>query len=148
MQLYWFFPYFSWIRILQFLFCSRKVGIHNLHQSSHKKKKSRAERSGDIGGHSVSLWPPIHLLVIISFNLWRIIIQNMEVQILLKPDTWQRYWASLQHFDNAAPFRIYSRMRKDGTSNVVLRMARQTIFFALFWPHPIHWGGGEFFRSL
>ena len=48
----------------------------------------------------------------------------------------------LQHFDNAASLRIYSRVSEDGPSNVVLRMPRQTIFFALFWLHPIHWEGG------
>ena len=56
----------------------------------HTRKKSLAERSGDIGGHYVSSWPPIHLLVTFSFNHRRIIGLNMEVQILLKPDTWQR----------------------------------------------------------
>jgi hypothetical protein len=102
------------------------------------KKKSRSERSGDIGGHSVSSLPPIHLLVIISFKHWRIIRQNLEVPMLVKSDTWKHYWARLQHFDNAASFRIYNRIRKDGPSDVILRMLRQTIFFALFWLHPIH----------
>lgn len=101
------------------------------------KKKSRAERSGDMGGHSVSSWPTIHFPVIISFNHWLIIRQNIEFPILIKPDTWQYCWVGL-HI--AASFRIYSRMRKDGPSNVFLPVPLQTIFFALFWLHPIHWG--------
>jgi hypothetical protein len=135
-----FFPYFSCIRIFEFFIFPPKVSWHNRHESSHKKE-SRAERSGDIGSHSVCSWPPIHLLVIISFNHWLIIRQNMEVPILLKPDTWQHCWVGLQHLENSASFRIYSGMRKDGPDNVVLRMPRQTIFFALFWLHLIHWGG-------
>ena len=141
------FPCFSWIRIFTFPVFSRKVGIHNQHQSSHKKK-SRAERSGDTGGHSVSSWPTIHLLVIISFNHWRIIRQNMEVPILLKPDTWQHCCVGLQHFAIAASFRIYSGIRKDGPSNV---------FFCEYHARPFSlrssgstpstWRGGGFFRS-
>jgi hypothetical protein len=133
-----FLPYFAWIRIFQLFICSRKVGIHNRYQSSHKKK-SRTERSGDIGGSSVSSWPPIHVLVIISFNHRRIIRQNMEAPILLKPNTWQRCRVRPQHFDNATFFRIYSRTRKDGPSNV-LRIPCQPVIFALFLVHPIHWG--------
>jgi len=145
MYLYWFcfhtffeYEFFNSSFVRGRLACTTDTKAHT-HTHTHTHK-SRAERSGDIGGHSVSSWPTIHLLVIISFNHWQIIRQNMEVPILLKPDTWQHCWVGVQHFDNTASFRIYSRMRKDGTSNVFLGMPRQTIFFALFRLHPIHWG--------